>query len=331
MAGSVRRTPQGWVADVSINGQRKTALCRTKGDAIARKREILEALLAVQATPHQIEVFTLQQARELSLQVRWEGHTGARTAAIYSQAAVDFFGPQTRLSEISTVAIDRWRQVLLAGGNRPATVNKKVSALRSMFTDAQLRGHLSQLPTFPPQLRMRNTKDRVISDAERDGMIRYLQQAGHPAAADLLVFLLESCARWGEAEKLRAEDVDVQRRRVTFSETKANRTRSVPLTARALDAISPHLSAVGRHRVFPYTFNQFRYLFEKAKAAIGCAEDAALTIHTTRHTCASKLASKGIPLHQLMAYGGWTSLQSVQRYLHLQTDALSACVEALEG
>jgi site-specific recombinase XerD len=62
----------------------------------------------------------------------------------------------------------------------------------------------------------------------------------------------------------------------------------------------------------------------------GLADDRALSIHTTRHTCASKLASRGIPLHQLMAYGGWTSLASVQRYLHLHTDALAACVNALE-
>jgi hypothetical protein len=31
-----------------------------------------------------------------------------------------------------------------------------------------------------------------------------------------------------------------------------------------------------------------------------------------------------------MAFGGWTSLASVQRYLHLHTDALAGCVAALE-
>lgn len=31
-----------------------------------------------------------------------------------------------------------------------------------------------------------------------------------------------------------------------------------------------------------------------------------------------------------MTYGGWTSLASVQRYLHPHTDALAACTNALE-
>ena len=31
-----------------------------------------------------------------------------------------------------------------------------------------------------------------------------------------------------------------------------------------------------------------------------------------------------------MSWGGWSSLQSVQRYLHIHTDALASCVAALE-
>lgn len=327
--GSVRQTPTGWVADVTIAGQRKTALCKTKREALARKRELLDALLAKPASPIS-QLFTLQDARRLSLQVRWANTSGERTAGIYSQAAVDHFGPGALLSEITTVQIDAWRRRLQAQGNRPATVNKKVSALRAMFSDAHLRGHVEAIPTFPKQLRLKNTKDRVITDAERDGMCRYLVAIGQPAAADLLVFLLETAARWGEAERLRGEDVDLSARKVVFSETKANRTRSVPLTSRAVDALAPHLPAVGRHKVWPYRYDQFQHLFRKAKEAIGCGDDDALSVHTTRHTCASKLASKGIPLHQLMAFGGWTSLASVQRYLHLHTDALAGCVAALE-
>jgi integrase len=318
------------VADVTVAGQRKTALCRTKNEALARKRELLELLLHRDAKPA-LELFSLTDARRLSLQVRWGGTAGERTAAIYSQAALDFFGPHTLLSEITTPQIDSWRQRLISQGNRPATVNKKVSALRAMFSDAQLRGHIQTAPAFPKQLKLRNTKDRVISDAERDGMCQYLAAIGHQQAADLLVFLLETCARYGEAERLAGGDVDLKGRRVTFSETKANRVRSVPLTKRAVDAIEPYLPAVGRHKVWGYQYWEFRRLFEKAKEAIGQGDDEALTVHTTRHTCASKLAAAGIPLHQLQAFGGWTSLASVQRYLHLSHDALAGCVAALEG
>lgn len=330
--GTVRRTAAGsWVADVSVNGKRKTGYAKTKAEALARKRELLELLTTKDATSVPHNLFSLSDARRLSLEVRWRGTSGERTAAIYSQAAVDHFGPHTLLSEVTAPAVDAWRRKLLAAGNRPATVNKKVSALRAMLADAHLRGHITSVPKLPPQLKLQNTKDRVFSDQEVALICDWFQQAGHPAAADLLVFLLESCCRWGEAEALRGDDVDLARGRVTFSQTKANRVRSVPLTRRALEALQGHVPAVGSHRVWRYTYGQYRHLLQSAKEGVGLGDDDALGIHTTRHTCASKLASRGIPLHQLMAFGGWTSLASVQRYLHLHTDALAACVSALEG
>ena len=331
MTGSVRKTATGWLADVSVNGQRKTGLCKTKNEAIARKRELLEALLAKDAKPPIQDLFCMADARRLSLQVRWKGTAGERTAGIYSQAAVDHFGAHTPLSSITAPDVDAWRDKLLATGNRPSTVNKKVSALRAMLADAHLRGKVAVVPKLPQQMRLQNTKDRVFSDQEVQTFCRYFHAVGQPAAADALVFLLESCARWGELENLRGEDVDLIKRRVTFSKTKANRVRTIPLTQRAVDALQAHLPAVGSHKVFPYQYMQFRRLFDAAKEWAGLGDEEALTIHTTRHTCASKLAASGIPLHMLMHYGGWTSLASVQRYLHLHTDALSACVAALEG
>lgn len=329
MPGSVRRASDGgWVADVSVSGQRRTAKCTTKAEALARKREFLELLM--QRDARQIPAFTLAEARTLSLRIRWAGRPYERTAAIYSRQACEFFGPQSSVEEIDAPAVERWRQALLAGGNRPSTVNRKVAAIRSMLADAHLHGRLQEVPRMPAQLRCVNTKDRVISDAERDTFCRLFRELGEPAAADLLVFLLETACRWGEAERLKGQDIDMAKGRVTFWATKNGRPRSIPLTRRAMDALSPHLPAVPTHRVWPYKYDRMQHLFEKAKGIMGLADDRALSIHTTRHTCASRLASQGIPLHQLMAYGGWRSLASVQRYLHLHTDALAACVAALE-
>lgn len=332
MTGSVRRCADGsWVADVTINGIRRTGKCRTKAEATARKRELLDQLMRREASPFPSGAFCLREARALSIRVRWSGLAYERTAAIYSQEAVNHFGASFPLSEITAQLVDSWRQALQSKGNRPSTINMKVSALRSMLADAHLHGHLAEVPRMPRQLKLTNTKDRVISDDERDRFCKFFCQRGEPAAADLLVFLLETACRWGEAERLRGDDVDLARGRVTFWATKNGKPRTVPLTRRAIDAIGPHLPAVGGHRVWPYPYWQFKRLFEQGKASMGLEDEPALTIHTTRHTCASKLASRGIPLHQLMTFGGWTSLASVQRYLHLNTDALAACVSALEG
>lgn len=328
MPGSVRRVGDGWIADVTIAGQRRTAKRKTKAEALEAKRQMLERLATRSAG--QPPGITMADARTLSLRCRWADKASERTAGIYSQAAVDHFGPYTQLGEITATAVQEWRQSLLNAGNRPGTVNRKVSALRAMMSDAVLFGHLASIPALPKQLPNRNTRDRVFSNEEVVAFCDYFRQVGQPAAADLFVFLLESCCRWGEAERLTGRDVDMQRGRVTFWQTKSGKARSVPLTRRAIDALAPHLPAVPTHRVWPYRYTQFEKLYNQAKGRLGIT-DPALTIHSTRHTCASKLASKGVPLHQLMAFGGWTSLASVQRYLHLHTEALAGCVAALES
>lgn len=327
MPGSVRKTADGWIADVTVGGIRRTGKARTKAEAQARKRELLEQLMAREVTSGGI---TMRDARALSLRIRWKDTAYERTAAIYSQEAVDHFGPSTQLGSLTAPMVEEWRQKLLAKGNRPSTVNMKVGTIKSMMADAVLHGHLSAIPPMPRQLRLKNTRDRVISDQERDAMCAFFREIGEPAAADLLVFLLETCCRWGEAERLKGKDVDTDASRVTFWHTKSGRPRSVPLTRRAIDAMAPHLPAVPGHRIWPYPYWRFAHLFDRAKAHLGLENDRALTIHSTRHTCASKLASRGVSLTMLMTFGGWSSLASVQRYLHLHTDALAACVEALE-
>jgi integrase len=334
MTGAVRKRIDAsgqvrWIADVTIDGKRKQASGRTKAEAERKRRELRDTLMAEPVVNPQ--GFTIAEARRLSLSVRWAGMASERTAAIYSNAAVEFFGASTPLERINATAVEQWRASLRSHGNRPGTINRKLSALKAMFSDAHLHGRIATRPAMPKQLKPGGEKDRVMSDRERDGLCSYFQAIEEPAAALVLVFLLETAARWGEVERLRWSDVDLELSRVTFWKTKTGQPRTVPLTSRALDAVKAAGVPVPSARVFPYRYDRYRRLFDQGKEHIGLSHDPCLTIHTTRHTCATKLATRGISLVQLMTFGGWSSLAAVKRYLHLSTDALSACVEALEA
>ena len=74
--------------------------------------------------------------------------------------------------------------------------------------------------------------------------------------------------------------VDLGANRVTFSQTKTNRPRSVPLTTLAQDAIRRPMPAVRSQRVWPYSYNQSANLVARAQAAIGLADDPAFCLHT---------------------------------------------------
>jgi site-specific recombinase XerD len=43
------------------------------------------------------------------------------------------------------------------------------------------------------------------------------------------------------------------------------------------------------------------------------------------------MAQANVSLAQIQAFGGWRSIQAIQRYVHVQTDRLAGCVDALHA
>ena len=329
----IRQTRRGWEVSVSHQGIRRTAVCKTKAHASARRAELLNQLLLVAATPSSQpqavhEQVTLDQAARRSLADRW-AHIKSKDAVFsYLKQVLDFLGRETLLTQIDKDHLLAMQQYFMNTGNRAGTVNKKLGIVRSIFTDAQSDGLIEGIPKFPKKLAIRALKDRVFSKQEEAAFIAYFRQYGRDEGADLFCFLLDTCARFGEAAKLKTWDVDLNACRVTFEDRKAGNLGSVPLTKRA-----QQIAAKYQHRrglMFELKYDTFNAWFNEGKQLLGI-DDPRLTIHSLRHTCATRLAEANVSLALIMTFGGWSSLKSVKRYMHVQTDALLGCVDVLEG
>ena len=329
----IRQTRRGWEVSVSHKGQRKTALCRTKAEASARRTELLNQLLLLEACAAPMQGFqatdtTLGEAAKRTLADRWANIKSLDAVQSYLTQVLDFLGRDTKLKNIDRMDLLAMQQHFISTGNRAGTVNKKLSVAHSIFADALDDRLIPFVPKFPTKLKVRALKDRVFSKEEEKAFIEYFRQYGRDEGADMFCFLLDTCARWGEAEKLNVWDVDLTLGKVTFEDRKANNLGSVPLTKRARNIALKYQDRRGR--MFNLKYDTFNGWFNEGKTLLGI-DDPRLTVHCTRHTCATRLAEANISLVQIMTFGGWSSLKSVKRYLHVQTDALSGCVEVLEG
>jgi integrase len=329
---SVRKIADGWIADVTVDGVRRTRKAKTKAEALAKQKELLEQIATRSNTNRSSGTgITLKEARALSLRIRWKGLAWERTAGIYSQHAVEFFGPTTQLDSIKAPDVERWRQYLLEGGNSRTTVNKKVSCLKAMISDALLHGCISEKQALPPQLKVSNTRDRVISKEELNTFCHIFREWGELEMADLLVLMTLTCTRWGEVHRLRGEDVDLERNLITFWKTKNGSPRTIALGPKARSIIEAYVPPVPKQRLFGVTYDRARALFDRAKAQMGLENDRRLTMHCARHTGATRMAQAGVPMQQIQAYGGWKTPAAVARYMHLQTHHLTACTAAIEA
>lgn len=215
------------------------------------------------------------------------------------------------------------------------TVNNVLSVLRGMLTLASKRGLIAGVPKFdwlkppPPTF-------RFLTFAEVETLVE--------CAADEWKAMLLVAARTGlrisELLALRWDAVDLKAKRIIVrratvrdieASPKNNRERAVDLAPSAVAALRDH-----RHLRGPYVFCDAagRPLTRQAtKNPIANACDAAniprCGWHTLRHTFASHLAIRGVPLKVIQELMGHATLDMTMRYAHLAPETKAAAVEVL--
>jgi len=151
-----------------------------------------------------------------------------------------------RLAEFDLIA---YRQHMLAAGRRPATVNRRLEALRHLCRWARGNGMLRDNVAL--DLRpVRTTRDRQpagLTDAEVHALLRAAGSSTHGLAARnyaLVQVMLQAGLRVGEVAVLRIADVTVGDRSgiVRVRHGKGLRAREVPLNATARRALKQYLA-----------------------------------------------------------------------------------------
>lgn len=210
-------------------------------------------------------------------------------------------------------------------GNSNATINRKMAALGKLLRKACKMGEIHSLPEFRRQ-RERAGRIRFLDRAEEDRLFGAIACRSDEYYR-LSIFLVDTGARLGEAIGLRWSDV--HEGRVTFWLTKSGRSRSVPLTRRAKEALegNRHLqrgpfASVEQHK--------YRAVWNEAKQEVGLGTDPDVVPHVLRHTCASRLVRGGVDMRRVQIWLGHQTLHMTMRYAHLATHDLDVCVPILE-
>jgi integrase len=209
--------------------------------------------------------------------------------------------------------------------NSNATINRKMAALSKLLRKAHKMGDVISLPEFTRQKEAQG-RIRFLEYDEEDRLFSAIRSHSEDYYR-LCIFLVDTGARLGEAIGLRWGDI--HEGRVTFWFTKSGRSRSVPLTGRALEVVSRSAgSAVGPF--IGISQPKFRQAWHEARESAGLDTDKQIVPHCLRHTCASRLVRGGIDIRRVQMWLGHQTLQMTMRYAHLATHDLDVCVSVLE-
>jgi integrase len=232
-----------------------------------------------------------------------------------------------RFSTFDQSTLDNLIGTLRQRGNSNATINRKMAALSKLLRKANKMGDIHSLPEFRRQ-KERSGRIRFLEREEEDRLFAAIRYRSEDAYR-LSVFLVDTGCRLGEALGLIWNDI--QEHRVSFWITKSGRSRTIPLTARAKEAL-----AITYERTRPkgpfVSLNQpqFRAIWNEAKEEVGLGADEQVVPHILRHTCASRLVQGGIDIRRVQMWLGHQTLTMTMRYAHLATHDLDGCVPVLE-
>ena len=183
-----------------------------------------------------------------------------------------------------------------------------------------------------------------------EGVVRWLTHdeadrlisACAPHLRALVIFLLYTGARAGEALWLDWHDVDLDRAHVAFVRTKTKYPRGVPLHERVVAALAnlkhrdgavfrrpdgkPYAPVKGKEDTSAGT--RFATGFKAACRRAGIAD---FRVHDCRHTWATWHYQQNRDLTALMHLGGWRSEKMVLRYAHQNVEEFASSISRIPG
>jgi integrase len=266
-----------------------------------------------------------------------------------------------KLGELTAWHVEKWRAARLRAGTSKSTVNRDLAELRAALGRAVEWEHLAAHPLAGLKLARldrvpvvrylsadEETRLRAALDAReakargaRERANAWRRARGYaelPAAAPeplrpLVLLLMNTGLRRGEAFNLRWPDVDLERGRLTVqgAGAKGGQTRVVPLNAEAREAVLAwHDHAAGDGYVFPGREGERRDNIRKAwSGLLRESRISGFRLHDLRHTFASRLVMAGVDLNTVRELLGHADLRMTLRYAHLAPAHLEAAVARL--
>jgi integrase len=171
---------------------------------------------------------------------------------------------------------------------------------------------------------------RHLSKDERESLLAACKDSVNNHLYLAVVLALSTGARQQEIWGLQWSEVNFETGFITFTETKNEESRSVPLKGHACKLLLEHYRIRRKDSdiVFPSKKNPaVSYDFRNPwKKALVVAEVEDFRWHDLRHSCASYLAMNGVPMLTIAEILGHKTLSMVQRYTHLNAEHLTEAI-----
>lgn len=239
-------------------------------------------------------------------------------------------------------ALKGYCTALQKSGLANATLNRRMSAISVTLTECRRRREfLGNVDV--PQFREDNEKDRQVQADEEAKLLGWLDGKAAAEGLDpegagewafmraLYVFLVDTGMRFSEAFLFIPEGT---RAFLPKHVTKTGKDRLVPLSPRAQVASEAMRGSPWYLKLRDMGADGGRAHWDWCSHRMGRACKAVgvegVTLHTLRHTCATRLLQNGLPIYEVSKWLGHSSIKTTERYARFAPDGLDLGLDALD-
>jgi len=271
------------------------------------------------------------------------------------------------LNDVNAWSIEKWRSERIKDGVSKETINRDVAALRAAISKAiewEIIEH-HPLAKVKPLKTDKRGKVRYLSEgeenalrkalqkydikiiSERDSVNQWRKERGYELLSSLqgahyanhltpiVLLALNTGLRRGELFDLKWDDINLRGKTLTVqgATAKSGETRHIPLNDEAVETLKNwRAQNKKQERVF-YRKNGKRLNDINSPWAklITDAKIKNFRFHDLRHSFASKLVMKGVPLNTVRELLGHSDLNTTLRYAHLAPDHKADAVALLNS
>jgi len=233
----------------------------------------------------------------------------------YVKRFEEYFGKSTILLDENHIR--EFLHQAISRGLSSSYINSCYSGLRFMFETTMGREwNIKHIPRTKKEHKL----PVILSSGEVISLFNVTHNLKHKA---MLMTTFGAGLRVSETANLRIEDIDSKNMQIHIRQGKGKKDRYSLLSQKNLEIIREYWK-IDRPRQWlfpgirvdqPITTRSIQRVFSEARSKAGIKK--AVSIHSLRHTFATRLLEQGVPLPYIQQLLGHTNLNTTQIYFHV--------------
>ena len=258
----------------------------------------------------------------------WANGKGAPTARINSNHCLRILG-DIPVEGIESKHFAQISMQLKQEGKKPATINRVNAALSTVINELRQHGYKLEQPVYK---RQKEPKGRpgFYSDEQLEALLAAAaKEPDYFLLHDSILFAVKTGCRQGEMLRLTLNDVDLEKKTITFRDVKQGGDHIVAIHDELIPILARRFEYALSEFIFPWRDkDQLLRTFKRCQKEAGLP-DIEMRWHEMRHTVATTLCKKGVPLRTVMGVLGHKNINTTLRYAHAVDEAVRDAIDLL--